>query len=190
MASPPLTKTSQVVSSRSTSTPNSARKPRVSMRTLSIQSFLTGHLSHHTAQAQDLKTTGFPMNSTTLRNGLKVPRLRFVFKIIHYISKRVNSHTVKIHIITIDTRTSQTVRFDRFDVLWYYGTRIIKLQPEVIDNMTADQTQEANQVSMTEFRRNASEIVSRVFWTGAPVVLTSKGKPMVRLESMREESDE
>jgi prevent-host-death family protein len=47
---------------------------------------------------------------------------------------------------------------------------------------------EDNLVSMTELRRNASEIVNRVHWTGEEIILTSKGKPMVKL--IRYEEDE
>ena len=44
-------------------------------------------------------------------------------------------------------------------------------------------------LSMTEFRRKASDIVARVYWTGEEVVLTSKGKPMVKLVSVRGEEE-
>jgi prevent-host-death family protein len=45
-------------------------------------------------------------------------------------------------------------------------------------------------ISMTEFRRKASEVVHQVHYTGEPVILTMKGRPMVRLVSVRDEDDE
>lgn len=45
-------------------------------------------------------------------------------------------------------------------------------------------------ISMTEFRRKASEIVHQVHYTGEPVILTMKGRPMVRLVSVRDLEDD
>ena len=48
----------------------------------------------------------------------------------------------------------------------------------------------STRISMTEFRRKASEVVHQVHYTGEPVILTMKGRPMVRLVSVRDEDDE
>lgn len=47
-----------------------------------------------------------------------------------------------------------------------------------------------DEISMTDLRRNASDIIHRVYWTQKSVKVTLRGKPVVELVSMRDDGDE